>query len=586
MFAVRRMVTASSTTLRNGVRRAGFHVRAAESKNPDMFCYQCEQTQNQTGCTTVGVCGKTPDVAGLQDLLVDQCRGITQYTTAARTAAGLSDKNVNSFLLESLFSTLTNVNFSAERIADYIRTSVDVKKKAKDLYVQSKSKEAITGPATIEIKDTTHGALVQQSKLSSIHSRRQRLGDDYVGVQELITYGVKGAAAYAAHAQAFGKESDQVHGDIQGALAATANEKAKITDLLGVALNLGKANLDTMAMLDAAHTETFGHPVPTKVSRRPRPGKAVLISGHDILDTQRVLQQTAGKGVNVYTHGELLPAHSYPALQKFPHFAGHFGGAWQLQKFDFANFPGAILMTSNCLVEPRKSYKDRIFTTHSVGWSGVNHVPGPDFSKVIQAALAAPGFGPEVEKQKEEFFTVGFGRNAVLGVADKVISAVKAGQISRFFFVGGCDGSETERSYFTEIVKQAPKDAVFLTAGCGKYRLNNLNLGDIGGIPRVLDMGQCNDSYSAIQVAVALAKAFNTDVNGLPLSFAVSWFEQKAVAVLLTLLHLGVKNIHLGPNLPAFAGPTLAKVLTENFGLKPVNSSNPAADLKLMYAGK
>jgi hydroxylamine reductase len=413
-----------------------------------------------------------------------------------------------------------------------------------------------------------------QGEALAITQRIGKHGKDLAGLQELLTYGVKGAAAYAEHARVLGHEDPALYAFFHEALASLTNPNPTVEELFALCMRCGTANLRTMEVLDAANTGTYGHPVPTPVRVTPRKGKAIVVSGHDLKDLAALLEQTAGKGINVYTHGEMLPAHGYPGLKKWPHLAGNYGGAWQDQAEEFDDFPGAILMTTNCIQKPRDGYKGRLFTSGLVAWPGVRHIADQNFAPVIEAALAAPGFS---EDGAEKTILVGFGRNAVLGVADKVIEAVKSGAIRHFFLVGGCDGAKVGRNYYTHFAESVPKDCVILTLACGKFRFNSLEFGDIGGIPRLLDVGQCNDAYSAIQIALALAKAFGTDVNGLPLSLVLSWYEQKAVAILLTLLSLGVKNIRLGPTLPAFVTPAVLNVLVEKFGIKGI--TKPAADL-------
>jgi hydroxylamine reductase len=396
-------------------------------------------------------------------------------------------------------------------------------------------------------------------------------------LQELLLYGIKGAAAYADHALVLGHESAAAYAYFSEALSYLAEETPTVDRLLALNLQCGAVNLEVMAVLDTAHTTAYGHPVPTPVRIEPLKGKAILISGHDLKDLEELLKQTEGKGINIYTHGEMLPAHGYPGLKKYPHLVGNYGGAWQDQKDEFRKFPGAILMTTNCIQEPHESYQRQIFTSGHVGWPGVTHIADRNFAPVIQAALAAPGFTADGPAKT---ILVGFGHNAVLGVADQVVTAVKSGAIKHFFLVGGCDGARTGRDYYTEFAESVPKDCVILTLACGKYRFNKLEFGTIGGIPRLLDIGQCNDAYSAIQIAVALSKAFNCGVNDLPLSLVLSWYEQKAVAILLTLLHLGIKNIRLGPTLPAFVTPAVLNVLVEKFNLMPIQTVE--ADLGAM----
>ena len=411
----------------------------------------------------------------------------------------------------------------------------------------------------------------------SVLGRRDKHGEDLSGLQELLTYGLKGVAAYAHHAQVLGAEPEPIYAFLAQALSYLAEQEPTVDALFDLCMKCGEINLKVMELLDKAHTSTYGHPVPTPVRVEPVKGKAILVSGHDLRDLEILLQQTEGKGINVYTHGEMLPAHGYPKLKKFKHLVANYGGAWQDQKDEFARFPGAILMTTNCIQEPSEAYKARIFTTGHVGWPGVQHVPNGDFSPVIEAAIAAPGFA---EDGPDKTILVGFGHHSVLSVADKVVDAVKTGQIRRFFLLGGCDGARTGRDYYTELAESTPKDCVILTLACGKYRFNKLDFGTINGIPRLLDVGQCNDAYSAIQIALALSKAFNCGVNDLPLSLVLSWYEQKAVAILLTLLYLGIRNIRLGPTLPAFISPGVLHVLVEKFNLMPIKSAQE--DLKAM----
>jgi len=432
----------------------------------------------------------------------------------------------------------------------------------------------VKGPATwVAAPETT--ALVTQGKLVSILSRRDALGADINGLMELLAYGLKGTAAYAHHARILGQESDEVYAFMHEALNFLTSEKPAVNDLLGYNLRCGEINLKVMELLDKANTGAYGNPVPTPVRVTAVKGKAILVSGHDLKDLEELLKQTEGKGINIYTHGEMLPAHGYPKLKAYKHLVGNYGGAWQDQKIEFAAFPGAILMTTNCIQEPADSYKGRIFTSGLVAWPGVKHCGNHDYKPVIEAALAAPGF---TETEPEKTILVGFGHAAVMSVAGAVIDAVKSGAIKRFFLIGGCDGARTGRDYYTEFAESVPKDCVVLTLACGKYRFNKLDFGAIGGIPRLLDVGQCNDAYSAIKIAVALAGAFNCGVNDLPLSLIISWYEQKAVAILLTLLHLGIKNIRLGPTLPAFVTPNVLKVLVDKFNLMPITTAE--ADLK------
>jgi hydroxylamine reductase len=544
----------------------------------EMFCYQCEQTFRGTGCNKLGVCGKEPQTATLQDLLIYAVKGISQYANRARQL-GARDKAVDLFVVEALFTTVTNVNFDPASIEEMVRKAATIKKKAQQLYEEACSRtggqpDKPEGPAQWVPANSTGDLLVQASKVG-VMPARAAFGDDIAGLQELLTYGLKGMAAYVDHAHVLGKEDDKVYAFIHEALDYLTDPKPALDRLLALTLKCGEVNLSVMEMLDAANTGAYGNPVPTKVRITPVKGKAILVSGHDLKDLAKLLEQTKGTGINIYTHGEMLPAHGYPELKKYGHLVGNYGGAWQDQAKEFNAFPGAILMTTNCIQAPKDSYKGRIFTSGLVEWPGVVHINNQNFSSVIKAALAEPGFMAE---EPEKTILVGFGHNAILGVADKVIEAVKAGQVRRFFLIGGCDGAKSGRNYYTEFAEAAPKDCVILTLACGKYRFNKLEFGNIGGIPRLLDCGQCNDAYSAIKVAGALAQAFNCGVNDLPLSFILSWYEQKACVILLTLLHLGIKNIRLGPSLPAFVTPAVLNVLVEKFNIKPTTTVE--ADLK------
>ncbi|MFQ3548704.1 MAG: hydroxylamine reductase [Armatimonadota bacterium] len=548
-----------------------------------MFCYQCEQTAQGKGCTIKGVCGKDETVATLLDVLLYNTKGISMYAHRAREL-GASNHDIDLFMIEALFTTVTNVNFDPERIESLIKKSVVIKDKAKELYEDAcvkadKTPEILSGPAEFEPADNRE-ALLDQGKAISITARKQSLGEDITGLQELVTYGLKGAAAYADHAQILGVEDDKVYADFHEILNFLTIENPKVDDLIANSLKVGELNLRVMELLDKANTSAYGDPVPTPVRIEPVKGKAILVSGHDLKDLEALLIQTEGKGINIYTHGEMLPCHGYPKLKKFKHLVGNYGGAWQDQAKEFDEFPGAILMTTNCIQQPRETYKGRIFTTGLVAWPNVKHVTRDDFSEVIQAALDAPGFA---EDGSDKTIMVGFGHSAVMSVADKVIDAVKNGNIKHFFLVGGCDGAKSGRNYYTEFAQLAPKDTVILTLACGKYRFNKMDFGDIGGIPRLLDIGQCNDAYSAIEIAKALAGAFNCGVNELPLSLVLSWYEQKACAILLSLLHLGIKNIRLGPSLPAFVTPTVLDVLVENFNIMPITTAQE--DLNAILAG-
>lgn len=540
-----------------------------------MFCYQCEQTAKGTGCTIAGVCGKDARTAALQDLLVHATKGISMYAHRAREF-GASDREVDVFTIEALFATVTNVDFDPERLLGMLVKAAEIKDKARKLYEDAAAKagkapESLAGPAAwtpASVDDVD--ALVAQGAEVTILNRKTTLGEDITGLQELLTYGLKGAAAYADHAQILGVEDDAVYAGFHEGMNFLTKPNPTADELVGMCMKAGELNLRVMELLDTANTGAYGHPEPTEVRVEPIKGKAIVVSGHDLLDLEELLKQTEGKGINVYTHGEMLPAHGYPKLKAYKHLVGNYGGAWQDQAKEFDAFPGAILMTTNCIQRPRETYKDRIFTSGLVAWPGVRHISNRDFTPVIEAALAAEGF---TEDGPDKKIMVGFGRNAVLGVADKVIEAVKSGAIKHFFLVGGCDGAKPGRNYYTEFAQAAPKDTVILTLACGKYRFNKLEFGDIGGIPRLLDIGQCNDAYSAIQIALALSKAFDCGVNDLPLSLVLSWYEQKAVAILLTLLALGIKNIRLGPSLPAFVTPAVLDVLVKNFNIQPITTA-------------
>ena len=529
-----------------------------------MFCYQCEQAAQGTGCTKIGVCGKQPDVAALQDLLVYTLKGIAFWADKARSQ-GKKDQEIDRFMIDGLFTTVTNVDFDAPAISKFIIEGVRLRNKAKQLC------GPCSGPVPAAAQDwALPPMLAEQVKLAEMHGVKDPAVDtDVHSVREIITYGIKGYAAYADHARILGKESDEIYAFTHKALAAQLDNSLGLMDYVGLAMETGRINLATMELLNQAHVEAYGHPVPTPVELGTKAGKAILVSGHDLKMLEELLKQTEGKGINVYTHGEMLPAHGYPGLKKYPHLAGNFGGAWQDQAKEFVDFPGAIIFNTNCIQRPAEAYKDRLFTWGLVQWPDVRHIDGWDFSEVIKKAQECAGF-PENPGQK---ILTGFGHNAVLGVADKVIAAVKTGQIRHFFLIGGCDGAKSGRNYYTEFAEKAPRDTVILTLACGKYRFNKLEFGDIGGIPRLLDVGQCNDAYSAIQIAVALAGAFNCGVNDLPLSMILSWYEQKAVAILLTLLHLGIKNIKIGPSLPAFITPNVLNFLVENFNIGPIGTA-------------
>ena len=552
-----------------------------------MFCYQCEQTDRSgatPGCATLrGVCGKDETTADLQDLLVHACKGIARYATRAR-ALGAGDDDAAAFVLFALFTTLTNVNFTATRFVGLLGEAAAVRDRVRDRYLSAAEAagvepEQLGGPAAWVPAEGTDGLLAQAAG-HGILLGMPGVGPDVVAARALNLYGLKGVAAYAHHAAVLGAASPEVFDGVEKALDHLSDDPTDLDGLLAHALGLGALNLKVMELLDGANTGTFGQPAPRAVRVTARAGKALLVSGHDLRDLRDILEATAGTGVNVYTHGELLPAHGYPELARYPHLVGNHGGAWQDQQQDFARFPGAIVMTSNCIVEPLLAYRQRIFTTGPVGWPGVRHLTGGDWAPAIRAAQALPGFA---EDGPDETLTVGFGHQAVLGVAGDVVAAVRSGQIRHFFLIGGCDGALPGRNYYTKFAEATPDDSVILTLGCAKYRFNRHEFGTVAGLPRLLDIGQCNDSYSAIRIALALADAFGCGVNDLPLSLVLSWFEQKAAAVLLTLLSLGITGITLGPTLPAFLTPTLLQVLVERFGIAPIGE--PAADLAAALAG-
>ena len=539
-----------------------------------MFCYQCEQTtrtESGAGCsTTKGVCGKDEATADLQDLLIYQLKGIGQYTSRLHKL-GKGDAAADSFILYALFTTLTNVNFNRARFLDLIAEAGRVRDRVRSAYeAATPTPDRVNGPSGF-VPAASLAGLLPLAQIASVRAGADVVGDDVIGLRVLNLYGLKGVAAYAHHAEVLGKTSEAVSAGIADTLDFLAQDPTDIDALLERALMLGRLNFSVMEMLDAANTGTFGAPTPTSVRTTPMAGKAILVSGHDLRDLHSILEATKDTGINVYTHGELLPAHGYPKLHAYAHLAGNYGGAWQNQQQEFAAFPGPIVMTSNCLIEPQAAYRNRIFTAGPVGWPGIRHITNNDFSVVLQAAKALPGFTATVCPEKT--ILVGFGRDAVLGAADKVIAAVKSGAIRHFFLIGGCDGAAPGRNYYTDFAEQAPKDSMLLTLGCGKFRFNMQDFGSIDGLPRLLDMGQCNDSYSAIKIALALAGAFGCGVNDLPLSLIVSWFEQKAIAVFLTLLALGVRNVRLGPSIPAFLTPTLVNVLVEKFGIQPTTTA-------------
>ena len=522
-----------------------------------MFCYQCEQTAGCKGCTgKMGVCGKKEDTAALQDRLTGALIGIAR---ASNGNEHLLTKEINSLVIESLFATLTNVNFDNDSLNGLLDRAEQAKK--------SMVPDCFACASSCGRTDDYDMSMLWNAQ------------EDIRSLKSLILFGIRGVAAYAYHAAVLGYHSEVVENFLYKALFVIG-EDMTMEELLPVVLEVGEVNLQCMALLDQANTEVFGHPAPAEVSMKVEKGPFIVISGHDLYDLKCLLEQTQGKGINIYTHGEMLPAHAYPELRKFSHLKGNFGTAWQNQQKEFADLPAPILFTTNCLMPPKASYADRVFTTEVVAYPGIQHVD-KDFSEVIEKALELGGYSED-----QVFHGIngggklmtGFARNTVLSVAGTVVDAVKSGAIRHFFLVGGCDGARPGRSYFTDFVRQTPKDTVVLTLACGKYRFNDLDLGTIGGLPRLMDIGQCNDAYSAIQIAVALAEAFGCGVNDLPLSMVLSWYEQKAVCILLTLLHLGIKNIKLGPTLPAFLSPNVVDFLVKNFGIAPITT--PEADLK------
>lgn len=532
-----------------------------------MFCNQCEQVARGGACVTVGVCGKEEDVSSLQDLLLYACRGLASVAIEAG-ARGADTTEAGRFIADSLFTTLTNVDFDPESISSVIDEAVRLRAEIASGAASAPDRPFVdlVPAATLEER------VVQGAELGSPWDTGR--DEDVQALQQTTLYGMKGVAAYAHHARLLGQEDPVVYAYFFKALDAMSDTTLDLNAWVGLTLECGEVNLRMMALLDAANTGTYGNPVPTEVPLGHRPNKAILISGHDLRDLQLLLEQTEGKGIDVYTHGEMLPTHGYPELKKHRHFYGHYGTAWQNQRKEFEAFPGPILMTTNCLMPPRGRYEERLFTSGVVNFPGLQHVKD-DFSAVVSKALEMEGFADEADNGS---VMVGFGHNAVLGVAPQVIDAVKTGAIKHFFVVGGCDGARPGRNYYTEFVEQAPADTVVLTLACGKFRFFDKQLGDIGGIPRLLDVGQCNDAFSAIKIAVALAEAFEVDVNDLPLSMVLSWYEQKAVAILLTLLYLGITDIRLGPTLPAFITPNVLQVLVDTFDIKPIGES-AAADL-------
>ncbi len=548
-----------------------------------MFCVQCEQTIRTpagNGCAYAqGMCGKTAETSDLQDVLIYTLQGLSAWALAAREQ-GIMDREVDAFVPKAFFATLTNVNFDSNRIVAYVNQALAYRQQlanrltAMAVQVNDLPQSAYFEPGAELLEQLAHAAPAAPNRGKS------EVNEDIMGLRLLCLYGLKGAAAYMEHARVLDQQSDEVAAEFHRIMSWLSTDPSEMGRLFNCAMEIGQLNFKIMEMLDLGETSAFGHPEPTRVRVTPIPGKSILVSGHDMMDLKLILEQTKGTGIHVYTHGEMLPALAYPFFKQYPHLVGNYGSAWQNQQKEFANFPGAVVMTSNCIIDPNVgNYSDRIFTRSIVGWPGVTHLEGDDFSAVIAKAQALEGFK---HTELEHFITIGFARNALMQAAPTVIEKVKAGEISHFFLVGGCDGDKAERAYFTEFAKAAPRDSLLLTLGCGKYKFNKLDFGDIGGIPRLLDVGQCNDAYSAIQLALALSEAFECGVNDLPLTLVLSWFEQKAIVILLTLLSLGVKDIRTGPTAPAFLTPALLKVLEEQFGLKGTTTAE--ADLAEILA--
>ena len=541
-----------------------------------MFCYQCEQTAGGKGCTKMGVCGKTPEVAALQDLLIYQIKGISCYAKELVEKGENVDKDIVSFIEDTLFTTLTNVNFDADVHVEMLKKSQKIKEALRSKVGSIKNN---TDHATYNLSETKAEMLKDAKKAGIMYD--QNLDPDIRSLRQTIIYGLKGISAYGHQARALGYYDDQVDNFYVRALEATTDDNLDVEELIRWTMRTGDMSVAVMKKLDEANTTVYKNPSPQKVNVHVKKGPFIIVSGHDLKDLDMLLKQTEGKGINIYTHGEMIPSHGYPELKKYPHLVGNFGGAWQDQQKEFDDIPGCILMTTNCLMRPRETYKDRIFTTSVVGWDGVKYIGKKedgtkDFSEIIDKALELGGYK---EDQEPHEILVGFGHHATLSHAETIVNAVKEGKIRHFFLIGGCDGARPGRNYYTEFAKKAPKDCVILTLACGKYRFNKLEFGEVAGLPRLLDVGQCNDAYSAVRIATALADAFDTDVNGLPLSLIISWYEQKAVADLLALLSLGIKGIYLGPTLPAFLSPNVAKVLVENFGIGGI--TNVEDDLKM-----
>lgn len=542
--------------------------------NP-MFCYQCEQTAGGKGCTKLGVCGKTPEVAGLQDLLIYQLKGMACYAKTLIDNKEIIDKKIVEFVENCLFTTLTNVNFDAEVHVELLKESQQIKEA---LSKKVKHSDNYPVQATYKLSNSREEMLKDAKKAGIMYD--QEVDADVRSLRQTIVYGLKGIAAYGHQARVIKYNSDQVDQFYFLGLEATTNDNLTLEELIRMTMRAGEISVEVMRLLDEAHTTIYENPTPHMVNVKLKKGPFIIVSGHDLKDLQMLLEQTEGKGINIYTHGEMIPAHGYPELKKYKHLVGNFGGAWQDQQTEFDNIPGCILMTTNCLMKPRPSYQDRIFTTSVVGWDAIKYISRgkdghKDFTEIIDKALELGGF--EKDEEKHEIL-VGFGHKATLSHAAEIVEAVKEGKIKHFFLIGGCDGARPGRNYYTNFAKMVPQDCIILTLACGKYRFNKLNFGEVAGLPRLLDIGQCNDAYSAVKIATALADAFDTDVNGLPLSIILSWYEQKAVADLLALLSLGIKGIFLGPTLPAFISPNVLQYLVDTFDIRPI--SNEEDDLK------
>ena len=553
----------------------------------EMFCYQCEQTANGKGCTRLGVCGKTPEIANLQDLLIYQVKGISCYGKVLSELGHPIEKAVIAFIESLLFTTLTNVNFDAEvhvqllqesqKIKDSLREKVSASEGSSNLH-DSDYCSCHTAQAQYRLP-STKSEMLHDAPIAGIMYDKS-LDPDIRSLRQTILYGLKGISAYGHQARELGYCSDQVNSFYITALESLTDDRLTVEELIRMTMRTGEAAIEVMKVLDEANTSVYGNPSPHTVNVHIRKGPFIIVSGHDLKDLEMLLQQTEGTGINIYTHGEMLPSHGYEGLKKYPHLVGNFGGAWQDQQKQFDGIPGCILMTTNCLMRPRESYKDRIYSTNVVGWEGVKYIPKKpdgtkDFSEIIRHSLELGGFTQDVEPHE---ILVGFGHHATLSYADKIVQAVESGKLRHFFLIGGCDGARPGRNYYTDFAQLVPKDCMILTLACGKYRFNKMDFGEVAGLPRLLDIGQCNDVYSAIRIATALADAFNTDVNGLPLSLIISWYEQKAVADLLALLSLGIRNIYLGPELPAFLSPNVLQYLVDTFHLRKI--TNPEDDIK------